>query len=293
MAREVNAVREETGPGGLPFLVVDSERCQARLTPYGAQVCAWTPAGQRTPVVFLSPHAVFGSGKAIRGGVPVCFPWFASHPTEPGKPAHGFARTRMWQVGDVLTDHTGDVALTFHLAADAATRALWPGEFVASLAVTLGTTLTMTFTAENRDADELAYEVALHTYLTVGDVARARVHGLERTRFIDKVDGMREKISGDGPITFSGEVDRVFVDTAAPCVVDDPVLGRRVRIEKSGSPETVVWTPGPVKGPAIPDVGDAWTRFICVETAHCRPHTVRLGPGARHAMTARILIDPA
>ena len=101
MAREVTGAEWEDGPGGLPFLLVKTDRCRARLTPYGAHVCEWTPAGQTTSVLFLSPRATFASGKAIRGGVPVCFPWFANHPTDATKPAHGFARTRMWDVADI------------------------------------------------------------------------------------------------------------------------------------------------------------------------------------------------
>jgi len=286
-------VRREEGPGGLPFLVVETERCRARLTPYGAHLCEWTPASQTASAIFLSPRAVFGGGRAIRGGVPVCFPWFAAHPSDPAKPSHGFARTRMWRVGDVTRGDAGDVRIVLHLVSDAETRALWDGAFAATLTLSLGASLEMTFALENTGGAELTYEVALHTYLAVGDVAQVRVHGLERTRFVDKVDGMREKATGDEPLAFTDEVDRIFLDTTAACTVDDPVLGRRIRVEKSGSPVTVVWSPGPRKGLAVSDLGDAWRGFVCVETAHCAPRPVRLAPGARHAMTARLVVAPA
>jgi glucose-6-phosphate 1-epimerase len=277
---------------GLPFAIVDTERCRARVTPHGAHLCEWTPAGQTTPVLFLSPRAVFATGKAIRGGVPVCFPWFANHPTDPSKPAHGFGRTRSWEGGEVTHDDAGNARLTFRLAADAATRALWPADFVATLTLTLGTSLAMTFEVENTGAEALTYEAALHTYLTVGDVARIRLHGLERTRFVDKVDGMKEKTTGADPLTLDGDTDRVFLDTRSTCTVDDPVLARRIRIAKEGSAVTIVWNPGHEKGPTVPDIGDAWSRFVCVETANCAPHAVRLAPKARHAMTARIEVAP-
>jgi glucose-6-phosphate 1-epimerase len=287
-----DGVVSQPGPGGFPFLVVDTERCRARLTPHGAQLCEWTPAGQSTPALFLSPRAVFAPGKAIRGGVPVCFPWFAAHPTDPTKPAHGFARTRTWEVGDVTRDDAGDARVVLRLAADADTRALWNADFVATLTLSIGTSLAMTFDVENTGAGELAYEIALHTYLRVGDVEKIRIHGLERTRLIDKVDGMRQKVADDEPLTIAGEVDRVFLDTGAACTVEDPILQRRIHVEKSGSTTTVVWNPGPEKGPAVPDLGgDVWRTFVCVETANCRPHAVRLAPRARHAMTARITID--
>jgi glucose-6-phosphate 1-epimerase len=280
------------GPGGLPFLVIETDRCRARLSSYGGHLCEWTPTGLPSPVLFLSPHAAFVQGKGIRGGVPVCFPWFANHSSDPTKPAHGFARTRPWQVGGLTRDEAGTVRVVLRLASDTETRAHWSADFAASLTISLGTSLAMTFEAENRGADEITYESALHTYLAVGDVEKIRICGLERTRFLDKVDGMKVKITDDEPITISGEIDRVYLDTTAACLVDDPVLGRQIRIEKSGSQATVVWNPGHQKGPAVPDIGDAWRYFVCVETANCGAHAVRLGPGARHAMTTRIAVMP-
>ena len=148
----------------------------------------------------------------------------------------------------------------------------------------------MTFGVENTGAADLVYEIALHSYLAVGNVETTRVHGLERTRFLDKVDAMREKVTDDAPLAFAGEVDRIFLDTTAPCTVDDPVLGRQLRVEKTGSPAIVVWNPGPQKGPAVTDLGEAWRRFVCVETAHCRPLAIHLSPRAHHAMTARLTV---
>jgi glucose-6-phosphate 1-epimerase len=281
----------ERGPGGLPFLTIETARCAARVTPYGAHVCEWAPAGQG-PVLFLSPRAVFAPGTAIRGGVPLCFPWFAAHPSDPAKPAHGFARTRAWEMVDVIADETGQVHVGMRLAADAATRALWDAEFEASFTISFGTTLTMTLAVENVSAREIRYETALHTYLEVGDVEQVRLRGLEGAPFIDKVDGGREKRSGAEPLALAGDTDRVFAGTTAACVVDDPVLRRRIRVEKRGSDSTVVWNPGREKGEAVADIGEAWQRFVCVETANCGPHAIRLAPGDRHAMTASLSVLP-
>jgi len=289
VAREITGVEWEDGPGGLPFLSVNTDRCRARLTPYGAHVCEWTPAGQTISALFLSPGATFAPGKAIRGGVPISFPWFANHPSDATKPAHGFARTRLWQVADLARDGEGDVRAVLRLTSDAETRAYWPAEFAATLTVSLGRSLAMTLEFENTGTDEIAYESALHTYLAVGDVERIRIQGLERARFVDKVDGSREKTAGDAPLAIAGEVDRVYHDTTAPCTVDDPVLGRRIRVEKDHSLATVVWNPGYEKARGVADIGDeAWRSFVCVETANCGPHAVHLAPRARHAMTARI-----
>jgi glucose-6-phosphate 1-epimerase len=282
----------EDGPGGLPFLRVETDRCRARLTSYGAQLCEWTPAGQ-SAVLFMSPRAVFATGTAIRGGVPICFPWFGPHPSDPTKPAHGFARTRTWQVAGVTRDTTGDVRVVLQLAADAETRALWSAPFAVSLTLSLGAALEMTAEVENVGDEPIAYELALHSYLAVGDVEAVRIHGLERTRFVDKVDGGKEKIAGDEPLAIAGETDRVFLDTTTTCVVDDPVLARRLRVEKRGSQATVVWNPGRDRARTMRDVGeDAWRGFVCVEAANVGPHAVRLAPRARHAMSARVDVTP-
>lgn len=282
----------ENGPGGLPFLRVDTDRCRARLTSYGAQLCEWTPAGQ-SPVLFMSPRAVFATGTAIRGGVPVCFPWFGAHPSDPTKPAHGFARTRTWQVAGVARETSGDVRVVLQLAADAETRALWSAPFAVSLTLSLGAALDMTAEVQNVGDEPLVYELALHTYLAVADVEAIRLHGLEGARYVDKVDAGKEKVAGGEPLTISGETDRVFLDTTTTCVVEDPVLARRLRVDKRESHATVVWNPGRDRARSMRDVGEeAWRGFVCVEAANVGPHAVRLAPRSRHAMAARIDVTP-
>ena len=271
---------------------METDRCRARLTPYGGQVCEWTPAGQ-SPVLFMSPRAVFAAGTPIRGGVPICFPWFGPHPTDPTKPAHGFARTRTWQVAGVARDTAGDVRVVLRLAADADTRALWSAPFAVSLTLALGASLEMTADVENVGDDAIVYELALHTYLAVGDVEAVRIRGLEGARFVDKVDGGKDKLAGPEPLAIAGETDRVFLDTTTTCVVDDPVLTRRLRVEKRHSEVTVVWNPGRERARSMRDVGeDSWRGFVCVETANVGPHAVRLAPRTRHAMSARIDVTP-
>lgn len=293
LAREhsIEGARWRSGPGDFALLEIETGCCRAVLTPDGGQLCEWSPAGEREPVVFRSPHAAFVHGKAIRGGVPICFPWFGDHPTDRAKPAHGFARTREWQVAG-LSRAEDDVRVRFRLAADETTRALWDAEFEADLEIVLGATATLRFELENRGSRPLDAEVALHTYLGVSHVEEIRIHGLERTRFLDKVDGGREKRQAGVPLTIRGEVDRVFLDTPTCVEVEDPGLARRIRIEKSGSLATVVWNPGAEKGARMGDVGGAWSRFVCVETAACGPHALHLPPGARATVTSRISVAP-
>jgi glucose-6-phosphate 1-epimerase len=290
------------GPAGTPVLDVKTDQCEARVSAYGAQVATWAPvtAGDvvARPGLFCSPRAAWGSGKAIRGGVPVCFPWFgprAGDPQPGGRPspAHGFARTRPWFVERVEQADNGRVDVTFLLVSDDDTLAVWPHAFEARLTASLGTSLSVTLEVKNVDDAAFDYEVALHTYLTVADVAQIELHGLEGTRFFDKVDGGKEKHHGREPLRFAGETDAVFVGTKQSVVVVDKGLSRSIRVDKTGSNATVVWNPWLVKATAMTDLGgDAWRSFVCVEAANVRPAAVTLSPGATHAIGTRVTVQP-
>lgn len=293
----VDGAQWEEGPGGLPMLMVRTEQCEARVFAQGAHVASWTPAGQR-PGLHLSPKSAFAPGKAIRGGIPVIFPWFGNRSDDPkpdGKPspAHGFARARPWQVESVSLEDNGRVKVQMTLASDDTTRALWSHSFEATLTAVLGFTLTVSLDVKNTGSEPFEYEEALHTYLEVGDVARVRLLGLEGTKLVDKTDDFTEKQTGREPLVLAAETDSVFQGTKAVVTVDDPVLQRHLRVEKTGSLSTVVWNPWLVKAQAMPDVGgEAWSSFVCVEAANARPHVVPLPPGAVHTLSTRISVVP-
>ena len=301
-AHDVDGAQWIAGPGGLPMLDVRTEQCEARVFAHGAHVAAWTPAGQR-PGLHLSPKSAFDPKKAIRGGIPLCMPWFGNRAEglgpkgtddEAKSPAHGFARTRSWDVASVeLDEENGRVRVVMTLRDDDATRAVWDAPFLATLTATLGQTLHVELKLANNGDDEIEIEQALHTYLEVGDVEKIRILGLEGTKYIDKVDGFKEKKTGSDPIVLTGEMDAVFLGTKSAVVVDDPLLERHLRVEKTGSTATVVWNPWLVKATAMPDVGgDAWRSFVCVEAANARPQSVTIPKGAVHSITQRITVVP-
>lgn len=244
---------------------------------HGAQVVAWAPAGQ-PPVLWLSPRTELTSDKAIRGGIPVCFPWFGPGRTGDRTPAHGFARTADWH----LVGETAD-SLTFELTdADVA----WQ-PFVARLTATFAETLTVSLAMTNRAEQPVEVEAALHTYLSVGDVRQVGVQGLDGVSYVDKVDGGVTKTQAGG-IRFEGETDRVYASTG-PVEVVDPVLGRTIRATSEGATKTVVWNPGEEKGTAMADVL-GWDSFCCVEAACALDGAVTLAPGATHTLTQRLAI---
>ncbi len=273
-----DALRFEPGEGGLARAVVDTDLCSGSVYLHGAHVTGFTPAGHQ-PVLFMSPYSNFTTGQAIRGGVPVCFPWFGPHRTDKSAPSHGPARITAWQVQGALTNQG---ALTIEL-----TTSIDP--FRISHRVTFGHELSMTLSVQNQSDTSASFEAALHTYFAVSDVRQADITGLEGVDFLDKVDAGMRKNQGDKPITFIGETDRVYVDTQSACVLTDPGMSRRITVKKSGSDATVVWNPWTDRARALADLGkDNWTSMVCIETANAGPNAVSLDAGARHEMNATI-----
>lgn len=257
-----------------------------RVAAQGAHVTHWQPRGGQ-PVLFMSPRSAFAPGRAIRGGIPVCFPWFATRADAPALPAHGFARIREWRL-QARTPRS----LAFGLESDAETRRLWPHDFRLHLEVVVGRMLELTLEVTNTSTSAFSFEAALHTYLAVGDVATIGITGLERAPYVDKTDGDARKHADDAPLRLAGEVDRIFPGSTSTCLVDDPVLQRRLRVAKRGSATTVIWNPGPARAAALADLGpEAWRTMVCVETANVGADRVHLSAGAGHRMSLTLACE--
>ncbi len=273
-------VRFVPGEGGLVRAVVDNPVCAGDIYLHGAHVTAYRPAGH-DPVLFMSKRSAFAPGKAIRGGVPVCFPWFGPHASDPSAPSHGPARISQWRLRDVRS-HNGAVALRLSLAIE---------PFDVDYLVSFGNVLSMALSVKNTSDAPATFEAALHTYFSVCDVTRIEIAGLENTDYLDKVDGGKRKNQGEAPIRFTGETDRVYLDTRLACVLADPGMGRKIAVEKRGSNTTVVWNPWADKAKKMGDFGDdEWPGMACIETANAGPNAVTLPPDATHEMTATISV---
>ena len=290
-----DSVTAAEGEGGLPVLRVATAAATGEVYLHGAHVTAWTPAGA-APVLWVSGSSRFAAGEAIRGGVPICFPWFGTG-REPGlaPPAHGFARLAPWRLVAAEEHDGGAVTLTFELTAadvaDVPAAAAWPHPFTATYAVTFGRELTLALTVENTGEGEISFEEALHTYLAVADVRTTTVQGLDGAAYLDKAaDGGPERVTQRGDVTFTAETDRVY-DSACTAVVVDESARRRIGLDKEGSAHTVVWNPWVDKAASMPDYGDdEWPTMVCVETANALDAAIALAPGERHTMTAHYAV---
>lgn len=249
----------------------------------GAQVTAWTPRDEN-PVLWMSPLASFEPGSAVRGGVPVVFPWFGAGTTGDRTPPHGFARTAVWRRVELVDEPgpAGRLDVRYALDATGLDSAPFAAELLASFAPTQ---LVVSLTVTNTGTDPFTYEEALHTYLAVGDAGRVAVEGMDGCSYLDRAEGAgSDEPVQDGDVRFDGEVDRVFRHTGAAVVVD-PDFGRRIVVDKQGSANTVVWNPGAAKGSALADVGPNWAAFVCVEAGNVRDAAIELAPGASHTLS--------
>jgi D-hexose-6-phosphate mutarotase len=262
----------------------------AKVARHGAHVMEWQPKGAE-PVLYCSPTAVLKEGKAIRGGIPICWPWFNAHPTDPSKPSHGFVRNRFWDYQGSESDEQC-VKLRFTLEDSEETRAIWPHAFLLKAEILLGRELEVRLTSYNRNAEPFEVGGALHTYLTVGDVEQIVIKGLEKSGYIDTVGTRRECPPTGQAITILGEIDRIYHHDGATRLVDES-LQRTLVISKSGSPSTVVWNPWEEKARAIADMPDEDYRHFTAVEAVIEPNlVVTLEPGDTDVLVTRISVEP-
>ena len=249
----------DLGQGGLPKASVRTPWSQAEIYLHGAQVTGFQKDGE-PPLLFLSPASRFAAGKAIRGGVPICFPWFGSRP---GDVAHGFARITDWTVIGAAALPDGGATLRLALPNTAASQA-WPpfkAEFTVTMRDRLAMELAVTNQADDRDFE---FEECLHTYFAVGDIGEVFITGLERAPYLDKTAADASRIESGEAIRITAQTDRTYFDTAGTVEIHDPVLHRKITVQKSGSASTVVWNPWTTQ--VLPDLGpEEYRRMLCVE----------------------------
>ena len=264
---------------GYPVFEIAHPKCTARVALHGAHVMSWCPADEEE-VLYLSPDAVFTEGKAIRGGIPLCWPWFNAHPTNPEQPSHGIARTRFWGLLGAEEDESG-VTMRFGME-----EGIWKAE----LTVKAGAELEVSLETLNTNEIPIVVSGALHSYFSVSDIGNVRLVNLEDADFLDTV-GVSTLRKQKGAIEFKGEVDAIYDSPGKVLLVDD-FSGRTILIEKGGSPSTVVWNPWMEKATAMGDLPDeGYRKFCCIEAAIANDKAVIVMPGSSHVLSTRISVE--
>ncbi len=241
----------------LPVIVINHPKAKGAISLQGAHVLSWQPEGEK-PILWLSPESNFKQGVAIRGGIPICWPWFG----KAGDPMHGFARNQLWQL--IAHDENDEcVWLTFSLEDNEQTRILWPHSFSLIARIKMGETCEI----ELESHGDYSFTSALHTYLNIGDIDQISVSGLG-PNYLDKVVG-GEHTTADKKLTFSGLIDRIYTQPESFSVIADPANQRSIEIHHKNASDAVAWNPGAevAKGMAdMPD--DGYKTMVCVETAY-------------------------
>ena len=276
------------GNGGLPRVQIATPEVIGEIYLHGAHVTSWKPSGTEE-VLFVSSQSRWDHGHAIRGGVPICFPWFGGKSDDPAAPAHGFVRTKEWRL-ESISQVGRAVTVSMFTESDESTKTWWPADFRLVYRATFGPELGLELQVTNTGRTSLRFEEALHAYHRVGNIQEARLRGLDGVQYFDKTDSNRKKMQ-QGEIAITSETDRIYLDTTDAIELEDPVIHRATRVVKENSRTTVVWNPWIEKARALSDLGDEeWTQMICIESSNVSDFAVDLAPGRQHAMKALVRV---
>lgn len=261
----------------------------------GAQVLSYRQ-DEGAPVLWLSEEATFEHGQAVRGGIPVCWPWFGDLARNPQPiqdayqgnqpaPAHGLVRNIDWMLKESRSD--ADSA-TLEFACNAGDLPGWPHAVELSLQIRLDQRLHLTLTSRNQGGAPVALSQALHSYLTISDIRQVTVEGLDGRPYIETLENWQQRQQQDD-LAFDGETDRIYLDLPPTLCLRDPGLNRRITLESRGSRSAVLWNPWVAKAQRLSQFADdAWQRMVCIETANVLDDMVQLAPGSSHTLSVSI-----
>ena len=286
--------RVSEGNSGSARVQVTGAFGQGEMYLHGAQVTSWKPAGNEE-VLFVSSKSRWEEGQAIRGGIPICFPWFRAKLDDPHAPAHGFVRTKTWQVESIIEVENGKnesaVAVTMFTQSDVHTRKWWPGEFRLVHRVTFGSELRLELVCTNTGTTPFRVEEALHTYNRIANIQDVRLQGLDGVSYLDNTESNKEKTQR-GDAIIASPTDSAYCNTQTEVDLLDANKKRRIRLRKENSLTTVVWNPWSEGAARLQDLGDGeWRQFLCVEASNIMDAAIHLAPGQEHRMAAILTVE--
>lgn len=269
----------------LEYISVENRCASAKIALQGAHIFDFT-LKEKGRVLFLSEASVFKKGKAIRGGVPICWPWFGANENDTSLPNHGFARTSLWEHQSTETINESETKVTLTLHASPETLVLWPYTFSLTLDIYVGKVLRLDLTCQNLDTKPFTFTSALHTYLAIDNIYETQVEGLEVKHYFDKTKNTF--LIQEDHIDFSKEVDRIYQNVTKDVAVKDPKVMHTIQTE--GTNTIVVWNPGELLTSRMPDLSDH-TQMLCVESANVLDDSVTLAKGESHTLKQTIMTE--
>lgn len=288
IARQLEFVEDESG-----FVMVDinNNYAKARISSYAGQVISYQPHTETEDLVFLSDQANYQTGKAIRGGVPICWPWFGDDTSGFGRPSHGFMRNQQWNIIATHAEKEGATTVILGFDATDTSKAIWPYDFQLRLEITVGKELTLKLTTKNTGQNEFTITQALHTYFNISDIEQVTITGLDNKKYLDKLEGFAESTQA-GDVQVSQEIDRVFQAVSNDVQLTDKGFDRQITVSASGSETTVIWNPWTTAIGNIADLdAEHYRRFLCVETVNAVTDSVAIPAGEKHSLSVTYLIN--
>ncbi len=271
----------------LVFMTVSNKYADADICLYGAHVTAFRPRNA-IDVLWMSPDSFFEVGKPIRGGIPVCFPWFGPHKTDPEKPQHGFARLMYWDVLETAVKPNGETLIRLQLCSSEATKAYWLCDFKAEMNLTIGRTLIVTLKVTNTSVESFEYGCALHSYFSLSAIENVSIEGLQGTSYYNQLTG-EYGLQEEEFLQIQEPFTRHYLNTEKQVLIGDDAFRRWIRVEKSGSKITTVWNPGADACAQMADMPeDGYETFVCVEATNAFDYQITLAPGESYETSAII-----
>jgi len=271
---------------GVEIIEIDNQHAKAQLTTYGATLLSFIPNNQQD-LLWVSESAVYDGSKPVRGGIPICWPWFGKA-KQSGLPAHGFVRNLVWTVEKASQLDTGETRILLGCSSSEETLAIWPYEFKLELCVEVGQDLTLNLTSKNLSNQTMPITEALHTYFNVSDPNGLPIDGLQQSRHFNT---LLENPSEQTPVEkliLQPSHDSVYLNQTGKVVIDDSAKNRKIMINKRNSKSTIVWNPGPEIVKGFADINDqAWLDFACVESGNVWDDSIELKPQTEHTLSVQ------
>ena len=274
----------------LVFATVSNKYADADICLYGAHVTSFRPQNSMD-LLWMSPDSNFEVGKPIRGGIPVCFPWFGPHKTDSEKPQHGFGRLMYWDVTGTSTLPGGETQVRLQLCSSEETKVYWPHDFCAEMIFTVGQTLEATLKVTNTSAKPFEYSCALHSYYSLSAIENITISGLQGVGYYNQLTSEKD-VQEEELLKIEGPLTRHYLNTEAPVVIFDHIFRRKIKADKSGSKVTTVWNPGEETCAQIGDLpDDAYETFVCVEATNAFNYQIGLRPGESYETSVVIGLE--
>lgn len=307
IADQINALYQQFGQ--LPGITIEIHRqliaigisnraATATVFLQGAQLSHYQPQGQQ-PVIWCSPLCDYQQGKSLRGGIPVCWPWFGDLQKNPAAitsqyerleraPAHGIVREREWGLDSITIVNPSETVLSLSLNLDADSDPFWPFASQLQMELSVGAALNCRLTITNGDHRPFYFSAALHSYLGISDCEQAMVEGLEDCRYIETLNDWSEQRQS-GPVLIDRELDRIYGPVPNTIRLKDQTWQRELTLASTGSNSAVVWNPWRDKAKRLSCFADtAYREMLCIETANALDDCVMLKPGLSHCLGVKI-----